>query len=438
MERKRRIQRQFLNKKLLLRLVLLPCLALSCTKEGADRIPVRILLTDGYFRTKAYDPDEDRLEDIHLYIFGTEGELEYQAHTHSSHLQEMPEGYACDVELINGRTYDFYACANLGYSPVIRDRNELEDLSCHLAYPDEYRKGLPMSCQMKGVQVDRGRTLKIVFQRMMAKICLSMDRSHLDPDVNLTVRSVKIGNCPREMKFFRKNTVKNTDQLFSNGFVREEYECQILNGNEKNGVSGKISLYLFENRQGRIETADGTAAGKLFPENDERSQFASYIEIAMDYMSGKYFTPEKELIYRFWLGEDQYDVNVERNCRYHIKVTPVGDGLGTEGWRIDKTGMREVYEQTEFRIMPSRYLEGRVGEDVHVWCEYAPDWAPFDIGLEELEYDKSRGIYDYTVDPDGRGVVLHLKKRGQGILFMSAGTPVNRSDMAYIEIFDKK
>lgn len=84
--------------------------------------------------------------------------------------------------------------------------------------------------------------------------------------------------------------------------------------------------------------------------------------------------------------------------------------------------------------MPGDLVEGHVGDTVRVWCECYPRTAPFDPGYEELAYDKSRGIYDYKVDDDGHGVTLYLKKPGAGIVYMSAGEPINRSGMVLINV----
>ena len=81
---------------------------------------------------------------------------------------------------------------------------------------------------------------------------------------------------------------------------------------------------------------------------------------------------------------------------------------------------------------PGNYLEGHVGDSLHIWCECYPRTSPFDIGKEELDFDRSRGIYDYRIDEDGHGVTLYLKKAGTGIIYMSAGEPINRSGMVLV------
>ena len=86
------------------------------------------------------------------------------------------------------------------------------------------------------------------------------------------------------------------------------------------------------------------------------------------------------------------------------------------------------------KIYPGNFIRGRIGDRIHVECEYFPPDAPFDIGFEELEYDKSRGIYDYVIDEDGKGVELTLTGNGSGMLYMEAGYPVNQSEMIVIVV----
>lgn len=89
---------------------------------------------------------------------------------------------------------------------------------------------------------------------------------------------------------------------------------------------------------------------------------------------------------------------------------------------------------SRFSMEPSGYIEGKTGDRLHFRCEIFPPDAPFDIGTEELEFDRLRGLYDYEIDKDGLGVTITLKKPGSGIIYMSAGSPINMSEIAYINI----
>ena len=141
---------------------------------------------------------------------------------------------------------------------------------------------------------------------------------------------------------------------------------------------------------------------------------------------------DSPLLYRVYLRDGLRSLDVERNCHYHITVIPEDDGLSGGGWRVDKSGIGP--STPLFKMHPGNYVEGHVGDTLRIWCECYPKTAPFDPGYEELNYDKSRGIYDYAVDDDGHGVTLYLKKAGTGIVYMSAGAPINQSGMVIVYV----
>ena len=105
--------------------------------------------------------------------------------------------------------------------------------------------------------------------------------------------------------------------------------------------------------------------------------------------------------------------------------------MNGDAWHVDRSGLTSATTGS-IRIMPSGFIVGKIGEEIHVWAEFSPQDAPFDIGMEELEFDRGRGIYDYRIDEDGHGVTLTLRKSGSGILYMEAGAPVNDAAMAIV------
>ena len=147
-----------------------------------------------------------------------------------------------------------------------------------------------------------------------------------------------------------------------------------------------------------------------------------------------HFSDGGYLRYRFYLGESLNDMNVERNCVYHITVTPENDGLADNGWRVDKTSLSDAIG---FKMEPEGYLEAEIGEVIHVGCTFSPPGASFDIGINELEEDRMRGIYDYVVDEDGHGVTLTIRGLGTGMVYMEAGKPINQAGLLYIHVKEK-
>jgi hypothetical protein len=191
---------------------------------------------------------------------------------------------------------------------------------------------------------------------------------------------------------------------------------------------------MLENMQGQFsEEGIGTDEEKIFEEYDIRNTTCSFIEVEMDYSSPLWTSLGKPLTYRFYLGEDRNSLDIERNCHYHITISPEDDGLHGDGWRIDKTGLKYIGE-TGLVKYPSDYIRGDIGDTIHLGCILTPDHAPFDIGIDYLEDDKAEGIYDYVIDSDGHGVTLTLTGPGRGLLYMEAGDPINEAALFIVEV----
>ena len=190
---------------------------------------------------------------------------------------------------------------------------------------------------------------------------------------------------------------------------------------------------MLENMQGLFSESISTDKDKVFDEDDYRSRVCSYIELELDYMSDEKYSFGKGLIYRFYLGDSLNDLNVERNCHYRITVRPENDGLSDEGWRVDKSNLADQ-GPVWFKAYPQNYIRGDIGDKVHIWCEFSPKNAPFDVGEDYMEFDKETGIYDYEIDEDGHGAVLTLTGPGRGLITMLAGEPINDGVLFIIEV----
>lgn len=356
--------------------------------------------------TKSADPDESLLSDVNIVIADESGKIE-----RVDYFGNVVEG-KCRVKLVGGRKYSLYVCGNFGYRLPIKNMNQLETLCCFLAYPDDYRKGIPMSGH--AYDVEAGADISIELTRLMSKILLRMDRSRLDADVDIKVTSVKIGNCPKICPVFSEEfnfrPAPDEDWFFASGFSRKDEECSPLNIGNK-GRSGAVVLYMFENYE----------------------PGSSWIELDMDYRSSTLFSGDGGLKYRFRpSGENS---RIERNCCYNVTVRPAGDGLSKEGWSIDKDNLSQ---NTRFSMKPDGYMEVDVGDRINVRCDFYPETAPFEINRDNLENDRETGIYKYTIDKDGHGVTLDITGYGVGMVYMEAGPPINDAGLLYIHVRDDR
>lgn len=369
------------------------------------------------YGTKAIIPDEEVINDINLLVFEN-GEIEEIIWADDLNRHASVE---FDTRLVKGRKYTIAALANMRRKMNVSSLEDWDEL--FYEHPDEkgFRNGLPMSAVIDNISIEDGKSITLDLIRMAAKVNLRIDRSHLSQDVDIAIRSVRIGNYPRHVSVNSPSKVQSYHDVFEKGFELTEEQCMPLNKTGYGGRSDEVSVYMLENLQGD------------FPDDvREAEERATYIELEANYRSSELISYDSPLIYRFYLGEGPDNLDVERNCLYSITVTPENDGLTGSGWRVDKSGIGPVVPF--FRIMPGDFIEGHVGDTVRVWCECYPRTSPFDPGYEELKFDKGRGIYDYKVDDDIHGVTLYLKKPGTGIVYMTAGPPIDRSGMAIIYV----
>ena len=401
------------------------CLVATACVSDMHEADVSIAVRGADIRSKSELPDEEKISDISLLIYDGYGRLEYSSYLIGTQTFQ--------VKLLKGERYHIRALVNFGYKVEAQRIEDLKDLKFHLAYPDEYSRGIPMAAAIE-VVIGKDREIVVEPKRLMSRVSIRLDRSKLSDEVRMDVSSIRIGNCPKLVKVFEESRAESEDDCFVSGFSRNGPECAALNTENSSRISDEISLYMLENMQGRFgENEILSDEEKVFNDYDRRNKICSYIELGLEYSSETWSSMGSPLLYRFYLGENRNNLDVERNCHYHITVCPEDDGLGSDGWRIDKTGLKYTGE-TSLVKYPSGYIRGDIGDKIHLGCILTPTQAPFDIGLEYLEDDKATGIYDYEIDADGHGVTLLLTGPGTGLIYMEAGDPINEAALFMIEV----
>ena len=376
------------------------------SKPSGDEAVVTIRMTDGDAMTKV---DKEMISDLSLIVFDEDGYAERNLKVEDG----MTE---IELNLIKGRIYSFFVCMNFGYHVFADHISEMDELTYHISGPITEMEGIPLSGYVTGITVSENQEIHIVMERLYAGISIILDRSGLNSDVNLTVSGIRICNYPDQTAVFKENRPSGKEEFLPENKALITDGTGILNRTGEDGTSGIFTLFSLENRRAE--------EGRHI--EDEQSD--TYLEIEMDYLSYTHFNGEGPLIYRTYLCDEHLSHDIERNCLYSISIRPEGSGLENEGWHVDKTWIRE-FGPSRFEAFPESYIQGEIGDTLHLWCEFYPPHAAFDIGLEELEHDKAEGIYDYIIDDDGKGVRLILKNPGVGIVYMEVGEPVNEAAM---------
>ena len=87
------------------------------------------------------------------------------------------------TSLLTEAAYDIFVAANVGYALPVLSREDVEAYRYHLAYPDEYSRGLPMSGRLDRFVSEGAEEVRIPLVRTMARIDLNLDRTRLSSDV---------------------------------------------------------------------------------------------------------------------------------------------------------------------------------------------------------------------------------------------------------------
>ena len=415
-------------------LLLVLSLMIGCdSREPDDRYAGTVLVLDleGSTPTRSVLPDETLVSDINLLIYNSEGLLEERRFLSGRQLSVTDGTVRLKTGLLKGVPYDIFAAANIGYALPALSRKDIESYRYHLAYPDEYSRGMPMSAHLDGY-VNEGETeVLLPLVRTMARIDVNIDRTKLDSDVTFQVTSVHVGNGPSSVRLFSDSRAESASQVFAGGFSLEGKQVQALNIDQTTGVSGSVSLYLPENLQGDLlNTSD--ERGKVFTEG-QYDKVCSYLEIRGSYHSNSWHTRAGEpLVYRFYLGDGPGNFDIFRNTACKVTVHLEGNGLGEDGWRVDKS---RLIPETRFDLHPAAYNECWSGDDFHLWCDVFP--ADVDFEIEPVAWDddeRVHNLYTFDVDPDGHGLTIHTWKGGSVMVYFKAGPPVNRDTLALVVI----
>ena len=415
-------------------LLLVLSLMIGCdSREQKDRYASTVLILDPASRppTRSALPDETLVSDINLAIYNSEGLLEERRFLSGRQLSVTDGAVRLKTSLLKGIPYDIFVAANIGYALPAMTRKDIESYRYHLAYSDEYTRGMPMSAHLDGY-VNEGETeVLLPLVRTMARIDVTIDRTKLDSDVSFQVTSVHVGNGPSSVRLFGDSRAESATQVFAGGFSLEGKQVQALNIDQTTGVSGSVSLYLPENLQGDLLKTDDER-GKVFSEG-QYDKVCSYLEIRGSYHSNSWHTRAGEpLVYRFYLGDGPGNFDIFRNTACKVTVHLKGTGLGEDGWRVDKS---RLVPETRFNLHPAAYNECRSGDDFHLWCEVFPPDVNFEI--EPVAWDddeRVHNLYTFDVDPDGHGLTIHTWKGGSAMVYFKAGPPVNRDTLALVVI----
>jgi len=209
---------------------------------------------------------------------------------------------------------------------------------------------------------------------------------------------------------FRTSEILNQGRLVESDMQMLRYQRLLYNyiGNGKQSSDGwtygSASLYCYPNDA--KEESVGTPYTTLVIEGT--------IDGAVNYYPVR--------INREGFGHSVGVEGISRNARYVMNITITGPGADDPEGSVPP---RSTVTEGSMTVHPAQFITGHDGEKIHVWMEVFPEETEVYVDEDDLDYDRERGIYDYEIDEDGKGVWLSLLKGGTGAFIINAGPPIN-------------
>ena len=299
-------------------LVLQACTGIHLSPEemASDTIMMTVKAGVDTDTKSRYSPDENRIHDINLYVFDTQGNLVL-----SRYEEVRPDNIT--VQLKAGKNYIVRAVANLGMQKSFADESEL--LSWSLQWPDFQRNAcMIMSGSTETLPEDNIVIVYLTLKRIASKVSFCIDDSALG---SVEITSVKLCQAPLStIPFASANKAASTSDV-AGGDSASDADLAVLN----NG--GEVIFYLFENMQGTLLPGNTDPWAKVPGNISTAGSLCSYVEVE-GHFDGVSSIFSGDVCYRFYLGSNNCsNFDVKRNTDYRISLIMSTD-LDAVSWKI--------------------------------------------------------------------------------------------------------
>ena len=120
-----------------------------------------------------------------------------------------------------------------------------------------------------------------------------------------------------------------------------------------------------------------------------------------------------------------------RNVNYVMNIHITGPGSLSPSEDIHDSNS---VTQGSAVFHPGDFISGYVGDKVHLWCDVYPEDTPVEWDWELIDGDVDRGIYDYVLDSDGKGMELTLTGKGTGMVYVEVKGIVDEAFLCVIVV----
>ena len=264
---------------------------------------------------------EETVKDINLYAY-FDGRLE------SSIYSENPQNLT--MELIEDRTYNIYALANVGKVESIQSEDELLSYRHPIGLSSLTQGVLAMSWSKNGYTVEGSSPkVSVTLTRLLAKVNFSVDFSSLS---DFTITDVRLCQAATSVTPFSSESKATSSLEIGNGDHASDADIATLN------AGGAISLYVPENCQGVLLPGNSDPWLKVPDEINEDSGLCTYLELTASYLTeyGGEEVSSDRMKYRFYLGSDNCsDFSIVRNNTLNVNLEITEDNVFEDCWKVE-------------------------------------------------------------------------------------------------------
>lgn len=296
--------------------------------KPGDEHAVKVTFTLGHSEALLDEENQDTKSyltktGIDTYISGVTLAI-YDSGGTQAYLGYVTSGFnAVDITLLNNKTYNIYAVANMGdqrtaLSSAI-EGGTLSSLTYTVDYSTMNTNGIPMAASVTGQSFSSASSLTVYLQRLLAKINVSLSCDWSEA----VITSAKVKNVNPKVAPFGEIPASSINPAL----LQDIHGTTPGTGNTMSAV-----FYVPENKKGTVGSV-ANSLQKSYSNNALSSirDYATYLEVYVT-PGGEY---EGSVIYRSYLGANETtDFNIQRNEVYEWDISYAKSNLSYyENWK---------------------------------------------------------------------------------------------------------
>lgn len=238
------------------------------------------------------------------------------------------------VDIVCDRLYDYYALANVGdltarFTVGVTTAASMAGLRLDVSVAS----GLPMAWSGENISFSRqmikeGRKLPVIMTRLVGRFDIVVDKSGLSLWAFTASRLEMRG--PASVTPFAPESKGSASQVKTDGATSAD-----LNALNR---GGRTVYYAVENCYGNLLPSSNTDAWKKVPGQISASAFPTYIEMGGQLRMTDGSNLSRDVVYRFYLGEDAVrNFDVRRNVTHTVTLVLTDEAVQRDepSWKVE-------------------------------------------------------------------------------------------------------